>query len=96
MADNAIEELFYKLNAGLDYTDINPNGTKEYSKVCNENNKEIGKVIGEESFINIEDFIGAQSAAAEQYGFVTGFKYAMRLMLACGGNNSVSSGETNS
>lgn len=95
MADNAIEKLYNEMTDNI-YAAINPDGEEKKNKQADASNKCIADTIGKDKFLEIDDFINDRVFASEECGFVTGFKYAMRLMLACGGNMPVSSGETNS
>lgn len=79
MANNTIGNLHYMLADKLS-TDINPDGFKELKNTVEENDRGVIKIIGQEAFDRIEEFLNATAAANEHYGFVAGFIYATRLL----------------
>lgn len=81
MTDNAISELYYALKDEY-IASINPDGEQAIDKERDRIEQEIIKAIGENKASEIDDFIGEGYFAFENYGFVTGFKCAMQLMLA--------------
>ena len=52
----------------------------QLQEIINKFEPKIRNVVGEEAFSVIEPFISRQTSAYEDYGFITGFKYATRLM----------------
>lgn len=83
MTDNAISELYYALKDEY-IASINPDGEQAIEKERDRIEQEIIKTIGENKTSEIDSFIGEGYFAFEHYGFVTGFKYAMRLLTASG------------
>lgn len=57
---------------------------KQLTKIQDEQGKAIRKTVGDRMYINnIDGFVSASEAGCERYGFILGFKYAMRLMQEC-------------
>jgi len=79
MTDNAISELYKKM---FDKLHIFESGKEQKNQILQKNDDEIANIVGTETFLEIDGFISAETGASEHYGFVTGFKYAMQLMLA--------------
>ncbi len=84
MTDDVISDLFYDMYDGLN---IFERGIKQMRDTVRKNDTEIKKIIGEDNFLEIEEFISTENSEHAHCAFVTGFKYAMRLVLACGGGD---------
>lgn len=59
-------------------SEITANMTKEQRSAC----KEIKRIVGEDTYLRIEEFISASEAASEKYGFLHGFTLAKKLLLS--------------
>lgn len=79
-------EMILELHAG--YTQ-----TKQYQesddreamdKIRLQSYNEVEKIVGEDTYLAIEDSIATASYEAESHGFVMGFKFAAKLMAECG------------
>lgn len=57
---------------------------KQLTKYKMSRGKAIRKTVGDRMYINnIDGFVSASEAGCERYGFILGFKYAMRLIQEC-------------
>lgn len=52
--------------------------------IRNKSYDEVEKIVGADTYSDIEDYMFTASGEAEAYGFVMGFKFAAKLMAECG------------
>lgn len=81
MNNERIESLFFGY-AGTDEYE-NSQDRQNLSEEQRRIDRKIKKLIDQESMIIITDLIADTESISEQYGFIMGFKYAMRLMSEC-------------
>lgn len=80
MTDNAIEKICKRFLNDKHYVKLPE--TIKLNESMAEKNKEIGEIIGANLFDEILLILVNKENQCEEAGFVTGFKYAMQLMLA--------------
>lgn len=83
MTGNAISELYQHIG---DEIKVSDEFKEQLEKAECELEEKIIDIIGNDNFIKIQFLLINQNAEFQHYGFVTGFKYAIQLMLACAGN----------
>lgn len=82
MKSELINQIFADVSQSEEYQKSEE--MKRLAKTQSEQGKAIRDTVGDKMYINnIDGFVAASEADCERYGFIMGFKYAMRLMQEC-------------